>query len=255
MLRTLAILSGAGSEWTVSPFRSQGAGSYFQSSRAASCRSSSERGRQWRGGTRKVSRELRPHFMHLVASGSICGSVSTRGSTRSPAAGRSRRLCNHPPDLLKTRQDKLALFLDGQSAELRKDCERHFHPEPVGIGVFDHLVKRVAIRFGFVVYDLQLAVEIDFRNDSFFLVFDDAAPPCDKDFLPRFQFVGPPARCPEGFRCLEKASRIGDENEESLQLGVRKLRLKNTVPANPGELFAGRFQRRFVRGAGHASAP
>ena len=113
----------------------------------------------------------------------------------------------------------------------------------------------VAIRFGFVVYDLQLAVEIDFRNDSFFLIFDDAAPPCDKDFLPRFQFVGPPATCPEGFRCLEKASRIGDENEESLQLGVRKLRLKNTVPANPGELFAGRFQRRFVRGAGHASAP
>ena len=135
MLRTLAILSGAGSEWTVSPFRSQGAGSYFQSSRAASCRSSSERGRQWRGGTPKVSRNLRPHFMHLVTSGSICGSVSTRGSTRSPAAGRSRRLCNHPPDLLKTRQDKLALFLDGQSAELRKDCERHFHPEPVGIGV------------------------------------------------------------------------------------------------------------------------
>ena len=135
MLRTLAILSGAGSEWTVSPFRSQGAGSYFQSSRAASCGSSSERGRQWRGGTPRVSRKLRPHFMHLVASGSICGSVSTRGSTRSPAAGRSRRLCNHPPDLLKTRQDKLALFLDGQSAELRKGCERHFHPEPVGIGV------------------------------------------------------------------------------------------------------------------------
>jgi hypothetical protein len=100
----------------------------------------------------------------------------------------------------------------------------------------------VAIRFGFVVYDLQLAVEIDFRNDSFLLICDDAPRlALTKDLLPRFQFVGPPATCPEGFRCLEKASRIGDENEESLQLGVRKLRLKNTVPANPGELFAGRF--------------
>jgi hypothetical protein len=160
-----------------------------------------------------------------------------------------------PLDLLKTRHDKLALFLDGQSTEPRKGCGRRFSSRTGRHRGFDHLVKRVAIRFGFVVYDLQLAVEIDFRNDAFLLVFDDPAPPCDKDFLPRFQFVGPPATCPEGFRCLEKASRIGDEKEESLQLAVRKLRLKNTVPANPGELFAGRFQRRFVRGAGHASAP
>lgn len=239
MLRTLAILSGAGSEWTVSPFRSQGAGSYFQSSRAASCGSSSERGRQG-DGTPKVSRScVRTSctWWRPVRSVAAC-----RREVR-PVRRQQVEVDDFvaPPDLLKTRQDKLALFLDGQSTELRKGCERHFHPEPVGIGVFDHLVKRVAIRFGFVVYDLQLADEIDFRNDSFFLIFDDAAPPCDKDFLPRFQFVGPPARCPEGFRCLEKASRIGDENEESLQLGVRKLRLKNTVPANPGELFAGRF--------------
>ena len=40
-----------------------------------------------------------------------------------------------PPDLLKTRHEKLALFLDGQSTEPRKGCERRFHPEPVGIGV------------------------------------------------------------------------------------------------------------------------
>src|SRR5450755_218864 len=167
MLRTLAILSGAGSEWTVSPFRSQCAGSYFQSSRPASCGSSSERGRQWRDGTPKVSRKLRPHFMHLVASGSICGNTLGSSNSRPSLSSRTGR-----------------------------------HPR------FDHLVKRVAIRFGFVVYDLQLPVEIDFRNDSFFLIFDDAAPPCDKDFLPRFQFVGPPATCPEGFRRLEKARRI-----------------------------------------------
>src|SRR3984957_1586570 len=135
MLRTLAILSGAGSEWTVSPFRSQGAGSYFQSSRAASCGSSSERGRQWRGGTRKVSRKLRRTsctWWRPVRSVAAC-----RREVR-PVRRQQVELDDFvilPPDLLKTRQDKLALFLDGQSAELRKGCERHFHPEPVGIGV------------------------------------------------------------------------------------------------------------------------
>jgi hypothetical protein len=135
MLRTLAILSGAGSEWTVSPFRSQCAGSYSNlhalplvgralsagGNGAMELRRSRERcvrtSCTWWRPVRSVARcrrEVRPVRRQQVEADDFV---------------------ILPADLLKTRHEKLALFLDGQSTEPREGCERRFHPEPVGIHV------------------------------------------------------------------------------------------------------------------------